>query len=113
MLDEAEYRIGLILGVIDVALLDHRSDEDGRNARSRTPLVHDRRRDVIPASAELIVGDDDQRILNGCEQTRLEVLDNPEHCCRMGVYPARRRPAFGAAVRPVPQIYELAGTCVA
>jgi hypothetical protein len=31
----------------------------------------------------------------------------------MGVYPARRRPAFGAAVRPVPQIYELAGTCVA
>lgn len=63
MLDEAEDRGSFVLGVIHKALPDHRSDEDGGNASSGTPLVDDGRSDMIPAAAELIVRDDDQRIL--------------------------------------------------
>ena len=37
-------------------------DHERRDARSRTPAVHDRRRHVIPEAAVLVIGDDDRGV---------------------------------------------------
>src|SRR5688572_25527573 len=55
-LDEFEDGDRLVLGVVDEPLLRERRDDDRRNPLPRPPTVNDRRGDVIPAPAVLVVG---------------------------------------------------------
>src|SRR5579864_6499475 len=55
--DKAQDRSGVVLGVIDETLLRERRDDEGRNARARTPAVGLRRGDMVPEPAILVVSD--------------------------------------------------------
>ena len=59
--DGPENRGRVIWRMIHKAALGIRGDDDGGDARPRSPSVDDRRRDVIPASSVLVIGDDNER----------------------------------------------------
>src|SRR5512132_4069448 len=73
LLDRLEDRAEVVGGVIDEAALDREADGDQRDARPRSPTVADRRRDVVPVAAVLVVGDNDQHV--AIERAPLQALD--------------------------------------
>src|SRR5262249_53138395 len=62
-LDELEDRGGVVLGVVDEALLGGGGDDDGGDAQAGAPAVDHRRGDVVPGATVLVVGDDDRGVL--------------------------------------------------
>ncbi len=59
LLDELEDGDGLVAGVVDIAFLGKRGDDDGRHAGPGAKLVDDRGSDVVPSAAVFVVDDDD------------------------------------------------------
>ena len=83
-LDRREHRGRVVLGVVDDEVaLQVRCDRERRDPRAGAPLVVRavvvalaRRRDVIPLAAELVVGDEDERVLGArAPLDRLQQVD--------------------------------------
>jgi hypothetical protein len=62
ILDELQHRGRVVLGMINVPAPGVGRDDDRRDARPRPPLIALRRRDMVPAPAILVVGDDDRDV---------------------------------------------------
>src|SRR5699024_5416573 len=60
--EEALDRAGVARGVVDVAFFRVRRDDQGRDARARSPAVAPGRGDVVPPAAVLVDRDDDHRV---------------------------------------------------
>ena len=63
VLDEGQNRRRVVAVVIDEAPTGERRDDQGRHPGARPPSIDHRRRDVIPESAVLVVGNDDGGVL--------------------------------------------------
>jgi len=72
--DEAQDRGGVVEAVIDLTFFSVRRNHDRRDARTGTPAIAGRWRDVIPPAAVFIKGDHDDHIFP--LRRLLQVLDH-------------------------------------